>query len=37
MLGELDRDTYDLLTTASMKAGNNWGTGVILYITQSLI
>ena len=31
MLGELDRDTYDLLTTASMKAGNNWGTGVILY------
>ena len=31
MLGELDRDTYELLTTASMKSGNNWGTGVILY------
>lgn len=31
MIGLIDKDTYDLVTTSKMTSGNNWGTGVILY------
>lgn len=31
MYGIVDKDALELVTTASMKSGNNWGTGVICY------
>lgn len=31
MIGIIDRDTLQLVTTSKMTSGNNWGTGVILY------
>lgn len=31
MVGIIDKDTYELVTSAKMTSGNNWGTGVILY------
>lgn len=31
MVGIIDRDTLELVTSAKMTSGNNWGTGVILF------
>lgn len=39
MQGLMDNDALQLVTTASMKSGNNWGTGVICYnpVTQKIL
>lgn len=31
MVGIIDRDTLELVTSSKMTSGNNWGTGVILF------
>jgi ADP-ribose pyrophosphatase YjhB (NUDIX family) len=35
MIGIIDKDTLDLVTSSKMTSGNNWGTGVILYNPQT--
>lgn len=35
MVGIIDRDTLELVTSSKMKSGNNWGCGVILFNPQT--